>query len=164
MYKRQIKQLGTEAEKAVFDARIELAQEAAAIESANLQKQIDLGAIAFQAGLDLQQAKLDVALAQQAETQRSYIEKTKAMRLSEIEEEDRQNKLRLKEAESRKEALSPADSIGAAQVAADIERLNATIAASTQKRAKAEAEALQQVLQLEAVSYTHLTLPTTPYV
>ena len=45
--------------------------------------------------------------------------------------------------------MSPADSIGAAQVAADIERLNATIAASTQKRAKAEAEALQQVLQLE---------------
>jgi len=132
----------------IYSAEIELAQQSADIRSAKYTEAIEAGQVEFLANLDFERAKLDEALEARTVGQREYIERTKKMRLAEIAEEDRQNKLRL--ADLKQQAAVPgADPAQRAQLQAQIVKLNADIAASTKRRATAEVEALTKVLQLE---------------
>lgn len=143
----QIQQLSIDNETRIAAASLEIASETSAKRIAELQKQIDTGATMFQADLEAQQANLDLSLAQQLISQRQYLDEVYGMRLAEIDEEERQNELRREQAEAR--VIAPTDDVGRAQQAAEIATINAAIEASTQKRARAEADALRQVLELE---------------
>lgn len=165
----QMQQLSVENEKKIAEATLEIDSQTSAIKLANLQKELDQGQAQFQADLDTKQANLDLSLAQQLTSQRGYLAKTKEMRLAEIDEEERQNRNRLEQAQAR--VIAPSDKVGRAQQAAEVETLNAAIALSTQKRAKVETEALKQVLDLEetiksaraSLAATALELAGKPY-